>query len=63
MENYSSRHDRKVVQDSKKLGDLLKNPNKYAAMIVGVILLLAAVIAGIITLVVKLIKRNRKKKK
>lgn len=62
-EYYNENHDRKVVQDSKKPADLVKNPNKYAAMIIGAVLLLLAVIAGIVTVVVKLVKRNRKKKK
>ena len=36
---YSQMHDRKVVDESRSLGDLVKSPNKYAAMIIAVILI------------------------
>lgn len=59
---YSSGHGRKVVDDSKNIGSLLKNPNKYAVMIVLIVLALILVVVLLIVLVVKLIKRIRKKK-
>ena len=59
-EYYNGLHDRKVVDDDKSLGARLKNPNKYAAMIVGVVVLIF-----IIVLIVKVIRRicRRKLKK
>lgn len=60
---YDTDHDRKVVDDSKNLGALIKNPNKYAMMIVAVIVILIIIVVLLIVLVVKLIKRIRKKKK
>lgn len=62
-EYYRTNHDRKVVDDSKNLGSLIKNPNKYAMMIVAVVVILIIIVVLLIVLVVKLIKRIRKKKK
>ena len=33
---YSTTHGRKVVEDSRNIADLLKHPNKFAGMIVGI---------------------------
>lgn len=60
-EYYESLHDRKVVEDSRNIGDLLKNPSKYAVMILIVILILILLVVLIAVLVVKLIKRMRRK--
>lgn len=62
-EKYGTQEGRKVVEDSKNIGDLLKNPNKFFFMIVAVILLLLAILIGIVVLVVKIVKKVRKKKK
>ena len=59
---YSQMHDRKVVDESRSLGDLVKSPNKYAAMIVAVILIVIILVVLLIVLVVKLIKRIRRRK-
>lgn len=66
-EYYAVTHDRKVIEDSTSLWDLIKNPNKYAVIIVLAVLLLLAVIIGLIILIVKLVKKivrrkNRKSK-
>lgn len=60
-EYYDSLHDRKVVEDSRNIGDLLKNPNKYAGMILIVILILIFLVVLIAVLVVKLIRRMRRR--
>lgn len=62
-EKYGTQEGRKVVEDSKNIGDLLKNPNKFFFMILAVILLLLAILAGIVVAVVKIVKKIRKKKK
>lgn len=56
---YASDQGRKVVEDSRAIGDLLKNPNKYA-----VIIMLAAllVIVLAILLILWLIRRIRRTK-
>lgn len=59
---YSQMHDRKVVDESRSLGDLVKSPNKYAAMIIAVILIVIILVVLLIVLVVKLIKRIRTRK-
>lgn len=59
---YSQMHDRKVVDESRSLGDLVKSPNKYAAMIIAVILIVIILVVLLIVLVVKLIKRIRRQK-
>lgn len=62
-EKYGTQEGRKVVEDSKNIVDLLKNPNKFFFMILAVILLLLAIIAGIVVAVVKIVKKVRKKNK
>ena len=61
-EKYGTLEGRKVVEDSKKLGDLLKNPNKFFFMIVGVVLVLIILIVLFVLLVRKVIRRIRRKK-
>lgn len=58
---YSDAQGRKVVDDSKNIIDLIKNPNKYAAAIVAIIVILILLVVLIVRLVVKLIKRIRRK--
>lgn len=62
-EKYGKTEGRKVVEDSKKIGDLLKNPNRFFFMIVGVILLLLAVIFALVFFIVKFVKKYRRRKK
>lgn len=59
--SYSEDEGRKQVENSRNIFDLLKNPNKYAAMIAVVVLILILVVVLLIRLVLKLVKRiNRK---
>ena len=59
---YSENQGRKVVEDSKNIWDLIKNPNKYTAIIsIVVILFILLVVLGV-RLVVKLVKRKSRKK-
>lgn len=57
---YSAPEGRKVVDASKNIFDLLKNPNKYAIMIYAVVIILILLVVLIIRLVVKLINRMKK---
>ena len=59
---YGTVEGRKVVEDSKNIVDLVKNPNKFFFMIVGIILLLLAIVAGIVILIVKIVKKIKKLK-
>ena len=54
---YGTMEGRKVVEDSKNIGDLLKNPNKFFFMIIGIVLLVIALLVVIIVLIVKLVKK------
>ena len=62
---YGTEEGRKVVEDSKNIVDLLKNPNKFFFLILAVILVVLAILSGIIILIVKLVRKivkNRKAK-
>lgn len=52
---YEGKQGRKTVSNSKNIVELIKNPNKYAAMIIGVIVLLIVLLVVVILLVKKLI--------
>ncbi len=54
---YASLEGRKVVEDSKKLGDLLKNPNKFFFMIIGMVLVALILVVLIFILLSKFIKK------
>lgn len=61
-EYYDSAQDRKVVEDSRAIGDLLKKPNKFTFIILAVVLAVILLIVLLIALPVKLIKKRRKRK-
>ena len=56
-EYYASSHDRKVVEDSTAIWDLVKNPNKYAIIIVVILVVLLVILISLLILIVKLIKK------
>ena len=56
-------HGRKVVDESRNVIDLVKNPNKFSVMIVGIVLVLILIIILLVVLIRKLIKKRRRKKK
>jgi len=64
---YGTFEGRKVVEDSKKISDLLKNPNKFFFIIIGVLLVVLALMIVIVVLikklVVKCIRKVRGRKK
>lgn len=53
---YNEKQGRKVVEDSKNIFELIKNPNKYAAMIIGVVLVVIVLLILVILLIKKLVK-------
>ena len=61
-EYYNTLHGRKVEEDSKSPIALLKNPNKIAFMVTGIVILLIVIIIVIILLIVRLVKRRKRKK-
>lgn len=58
-ESYASAQGRKIVEDSRAIGDLIKNPNKYAFLIAGIVLLAAALAVLLIVIIVKRVKKCR----
>ena len=59
---YEGKQNRKVIEDSKNIIDLIKSPNKYAGMIAGVVAVLLALIIAIVLLVKKLVKKITRKR-
>ena len=59
---YSEFQGRKVVEDSTNLFDLIKNPNKYAVIIVLAVIVVFVIVVLLLVLIVKLIKRMIRKK-
>ena len=60
---YGTEEGRKVVEDSKKIGDLVKNPNKFLFMIIGIIVVILALLVGIVFVLAKVIQRMIRKRK
>lgn len=56
---YAEEEGRKVVEDSKKIGDLLKNPNKFFFAIIGIVLAVLILFILLISVIVKFIKRKK----
>ena len=61
-EYYSTTHDRKVVEDSRNIINLLKNPNKFSVAIIGICFVAVVLIILLIFAVRKGIKKIRNKK-
>lgn len=59
---YSELHGRKVVEDSRNIIDLIKNPNKYAVIIVLIVIIVLAVLILLVVWIVKLIRKICRKK-
>ena len=56
-ESYASAQGRKVVEDSRAIGSLIKNPNKFAFIILGAVLLAASLAVLLLLLIVKLVRK------
>lgn len=59
---YGTLEGRKVVEDSKNIVDLLKNPNKFFFMIAGIVLLLLLIVTAVVVLIVRIVKKIKKRK-
>lgn len=62
-EKYGTEEGRKVVEESKKIGDLVKNPNKFLFMIIGIVVVILALLVGIVFVLAKVIQRMIRKRK
>ncbi len=54
---YATTQGRKVVEDSKNIVDILKNPNKFFFMIIGIVVLVIAILVLIVVLIIKLLRK------
>lgn len=54
---YGELHGRKVVEDSRNIIDLVKNPNKYAVIIVLAVIVVLTILILLIVWIVKLIRK------
>lgn len=61
-EYYNETHERKVKDDDKSLGAILKNPNKVAIALACIVLVVLVILVLIVVLIVKLVKRRRRKR-
>ena len=61
-EYYETTHGRKVVEDSRNIIDLVKQPNKFSAMIAGVCLIFVVIIVLVVFLIRRMIRRIRVRK-
>ena len=59
-EYYATTHERKVVDDSKNIIDLVKQPNKFSAIIIVICLIVIVVIVFLVLLIRKMIHKIRK---
>ena len=60
---YNTEEGRKVVEDSKKIGDLVKKPNKFLFMIIGIVVAILALLVGIVFVLAKMVQRMIRKRK
>ena len=58
---YGTTEGRKVAEDNKNILELLKNPNRFFFMIVGVVLALLLLLVAVIYFIVKLVKILKRK--
>lgn len=59
---YGEPHSRKIVEDSRNLIDLVRNPNKYAVIIVLAVMLVLALLILLVIWIIKIIRRVRRRR-
>ena len=60
---YTGTQGRKIVESSHALSDLLKNPNKYAIIIILAVIVATLLIIAVICLMIKLIRKLMRKRR
>ena len=60
---YSTLHDRKKVEDSRSLAALLKKPNRFTFILLGIILTAVVLVVCIVLLLRKLVRKLRRGRK
>ena len=59
-ESYASFEGRKTVDDSKKITDLIRNPNRFTFMILAVVRVTVLLLFAVVRLIVRRIRKRRK---
>ena len=59
-EAYAEAQGRKIVEESKDLRDLIKNPNRFAFIMIGIILAAIVLIILLLMLLIKLIRKVKR---
>ena len=59
---YSTLHDRKKVEDSRSLGALLKKPNRFTFILLGLILTVILLVVCLVLLLRKLVRKLRRRR-
>lgn len=62
-EIYAESQGRKIVEDSKDLSDLIKNPNRFAFIIIGTILAALVLISLLLILLIRFIRKLRRRRR
>ena len=60
-EKYAKEEGRKVVEDSKNILDLVKNPNKFFFIIIGLVVAVIVIFVGIIFIIRKVVIRIKRR--
>lgn len=60
---YNTLHDRKKVEDSRSLSALLKKPNRFTFILLGLILTVILLVVCLVLLLRKLVRKLRRRKK
>ena len=60
---YSTLHDRKKVEDSRSLAALLKKPNRFTFILLGIILTAVVLVVCLVLLLRKLVRKLRRRRK
>ena len=60
---YNTLHDRKKVEDSRSLSALLKKPNRFTFILLGIILTIILLVVCLVLLLRKLVRKLHRKKK
>ena len=62
-EYYSTTQNRKVIDNDKSIGAILKNPSKIAVIIVCIVLAVVVLLVVLIVVIVKCVRKRRRKKR
>ena len=60
---YAGTQGRKIVEDSRAIGDLIKNPNKFTFIILSMVLLALVLIVLLIVFIIKVVKKVMRRRK